>query len=76
MGCDKVAVEKMNRKVNTSTSLFLCCLLAEQLSAKSQLPPENFFCHPIFSAGVRWETVLGGLGGWEAKEEETESIEG
>lgn len=39
MGCDKGGVE-MTRKVNTRTSLFLFCLLAEQLSPKSLLPPE------------------------------------
>lgn len=59
MGCDKGAVEKTNRKVNTRTSLFLFRLLAEQLSPKSQLPPE--FYPPIFSARRRrWE--VGGSG--------------
>lgn len=50
MGCDKGA-EKMNRKVNTDTSLFLLHLLAKQLSPKSQHPPECF--PPIFSAKER-----------------------
>lgn len=67
MGCDKGAVEKTNRKVNTRTSLFLFRLLAEQLSPKSQLPPE--FYPPIFSARRRW-WWWGGE--WEAREEETE----
>ncbi len=59
MGCDKGAVEEMNRKVNTRTSLFLLRLLAEQLSPESQLPPESVpSC--IFSER---ETKGGGVGG-------------
>lgn len=65
MGCDIGAVEIINTKLNTS--LFLCRLSAEQLSPKSQPPPE-MFCLPIFSARGSWWTG-------EAREEATEREE-
>lgn len=60
MGCDKGAVEKMNRKVNTRTSLFLFHLLAEQLSLKSPCPPQFFALLHFRREGIEGE--VGGRG--------------
>lgn len=67
MGCDKGAVEKMNRKVNSLTSLFLFHLLAEQLSLKSHCPPQFFALLHFRREGIeeKWEA-----GGEETKREE------
>lgn len=59
----KVIFAKMNRKVNTGTSLFLFRLLAEQLSPKAQPLPE--FCPHTFSAE-----------GLETREDDTEGEKG
>lgn len=54
MRSDNGITEKMNRKVNTGESLFLCHLFEKQLSQKISAPPEF---SPTFSAKGRWRGV-------------------